>query len=119
MRCLLSGMVVAALATGCTGMDRNIEDQVTIEQGVYGLLIAGCDSGSCHDRPAANEDVIVYVPGDDDVASTSNGDGVYQFALPPGDYTLCTYSCVPVTVPTGTVRYDWTSGPGGGHWDPQ
>ena len=23
-----------------------------------------------------------------------------------------------ITIPTGTVRYDWTSGPGGGHWEP-
>ena len=39
--------------------------------------------------------------------------------LPAGDYKLCTSSCTTVTVPDGVVRYDWTSGPGGGNWHGQ
>jgi hypothetical protein len=112
MRCLLSGVVIAGVATGCGGLDRDIEDQITIDQGVYGLLLAD------DQRPAVNVEVVVYAPGSDDAEGTSDGDGVYQFAVPPGDYTLCTSSCVPVSVPAGTVRYDWTSGPGGGSWEP-
>lgn len=116
MRFWLMALVVGA---GCTGVDRDIEDQITIEQGVYGLLIAGCDTGGCQDQPAAHAEVVVHIPGEDDREVMSDGDGVYQIDLPAGDYTLCTSSCTPVTVPAGTVRYDWTSGPGGGHWEPQ
>lgn len=104
---------------GCGGVDRNIEDQITIDQGVYGLLIAGCDTSGCNDQPAANADVAVYVPGGEELIVTSDGDGVYEIDLPAGDYTLCTYSCTAVSVPFGTVRYDWTSGPGGGQWEPR
>lgn len=106
------------LGAGC-GVDRDIEDQITIDQGVYGLLIKGCDQSGCNDQPAANEEVTVYIPGQDDERVMSDGDGVYQVDLPAGDYTLCTSSCTPITVPYGRIRYDWTSGPGGGHWEPQ
>lgn len=119
MRCWLSTVAVAVLATGCGGVDRNIEDQITIEQGVYGLLIAGCDTSNCRDQPAAHAEVNVYVPGDDPVRVASDADGVYQISLPPGDYTMCTETCTPLTIPAGTIRYDWTSGPGGGNWEPQ
>ena len=103
----------------CVGVDRNIEDQITIEQGVYGLLIAGCDTSGCQDQPAAGELVAVFAAGSDGAFSKvkADGDGVYQIDLPGGDYTLCTYSCVDVTVPAHSkIRYDWTSGPGGGRW---
>ena len=103
----------------CGGLDHNIEDRVTIEQGVYGLLISGCDTSGCQDQPAAGELVTVFAAGADGVLSrvTSDDDGIYQINLVAGDYTLCTYSCVSVTVPAhGKIRYDWTSGPGGGRW---
>lgn len=115
MRLCLMALVVA----GCGGFDRDIEDQITIDQGIYGLLISGCDTAGCNDQPAAHEEVVVYVPGYEDQSVMSDGNGVYEIVLPVGDYTLCTSSCTAVTVPTGTVRYDWTSGPGGGHWAPQ
>lgn len=112
--------LIALLAVGCGGgVDQHIEDQITIEQGVYGLLISGCDTSGCLDQPAANEEVIVYAPGSSETTVMSDTDGVYEIDLPAGDYTLCTYSCTPVTVPQGKVRYDWISGPGGGHWQPQ
>lgn len=113
-------VLLTLLAVGCTGVDRNIEDQITIEQGVYGLLISGCDTSGCQDQPDAGEQVMVYVAGENHVHAmvTSDHGGVYQIDLAPGDYTLCTYNCTPITVPAqSTVRYDWTSGPGGGHWD--
>ena len=114
-------LIVVAFAGlgGCASLDQNIEDQITIEQGVYGLLISGCDTGGCQDRPAAGEHVIVYSPGANGPYSqvTSDDDGVYQINLVAGDYTLCTYSCVQISVPDhDRVRYDWTSGPGGGLW---
>ncbi len=108
------------LALGaCGGLDHDIEDRITIEQGVYGLLISGCDTSGCQDRPAAQEHVIVYAPGAKGPYSqvTSDDAGVYQINLLAGDYTLCVYSCTEITVPDhDRVRYDWTSGPGGGLW---
>jgi hypothetical protein len=112
-------LITALLAVGCGGgVDEHIEDQITIEQGVYGLLIAGCDTTGCQDQPAAGEQVVVFTAGSGDQTVVSDGDGVYEILLPAGDYTLCTSSCTPVTVPYGTIRYDWKSGPGGGHWQP-
>ncbi|HUS28717.1 MAG TPA: hypothetical protein VMZ53_09410 [Kofleriaceae bacterium] len=111
----------ALVLVGCgDGVDRDIEGQITIDQGVYGLLISGCDTSDCQDRPAAGEHVMVYSPGLNTVYATGMSDrsGVYQLDLEPGDYTLCTYACTPITVPASDrVRYDWTSGPGGGHWE--
>jgi hypothetical protein len=114
MRYLLFALVVA----GC-GIDRNIESKITIRQGVYGLLVRGCDTSGCQDQPDGGEHVIVYSPGVTSAfaTTTSDADGVFQIDLPPGDYTLCTYSCTPIAVAAhATVRYDWTSGPGGGQW---
>jgi hypothetical protein len=111
-------VVVLALVSAC-GLDRNIENKVTIDQGVYGLLIEGCDTSGCQDQPAAGTEVLVYAAGQNGAAATttSDTDGVYQIPLPPGDYMLCTYNCTTITVPDAArVRYDWTSGQGGGDW---
>jgi hypothetical protein len=118
MRSLVVALLMAPLV-GCVGVDRDIEDQITIDQGVYGLLVSGCKTSGCNAQPAANEAVVVYVPGADNVRVMSDGDGVYEIDLPAGDYTLCTSSCTPITVPAGIVRYDWTSGPEGGKWQGQ
>jgi hypothetical protein len=115
LRFFLAMLAVSA----CGSVDHDIEDQITIDQGVYGLLISGCEMDGCQDQPAVGEYVVVFSAGADGVFSkvTSNDDGVYQINLVAGNYTLCTYSCTTVTVPAhGKVRYDWTSGPGGGHW---
>jgi len=112
-------VLLAVLAGACGGVDRSIEDQITIQQGVYGLLISGCDTSGCEDQPASGEQVLVYAAGENGAYSTvtSDDNGVYQIDLPANDYTLCTYSCTPLTVPANhKVRYDWTSGPGGGSW---
>ena len=111
----------ALFLLGCgDGVDRDIEGQITIDQGVYGLLISGCDTSDCQDKPAAGEMVMVYSPGQNVVHASVRSDrtGVYQIDLEPGDYTLCTYACTPLTVHAADrVRYDWISGPGGGHWE--
>jgi hypothetical protein len=111
MRSLLCGLLL--LASAC-GLDRNIDRKVTIHQGVYGLLV------DAQDQPALNVAVFVYAAGHvgAPAMTTSDRDGVYQIALPPGDYTLCTMGCTVIAVPaSGKVRYDWTGGPAGGHWD--
>ncbi len=114
MRYLLFVLVLG----GC-GLDRNIEGKVTIDQGVYGLLVQGCDTSGCQDQPAGGEHVTVYAASGNGAFATadSDSDGIYQISLPGGDYALCTYSCTQISVPAAaTVRYDWTSGPGGGNW---
>jgi hypothetical protein len=102
---------------GC-GLDRNIDGKVTIDQGVYGQLVQSCDAADCQDQPATGEHVVVYAASQSQAyASTdTDGDGFYQIMLPAGNYTLCTYSCTAIAV-AGVVRYDWTSGPGGGKWE--
>jgi hypothetical protein len=112
--------VLLALAVCGCGLDRNIDGKVTIEQGVYGQLVSGCDSSGCQDQPASGEHVVVYAASQSATfaSADADGDGFYQIALPAGDYTLCTYSCTEISVPDrSTVRYDWTSGPGGGKWE--
>jgi hypothetical protein len=112
-------VLFALVLFGC-GLDRNIEGRVTIQQGVYGQLVQGCDSSGCQDQPAAGEHVVVYAASQSSVyaSADADGDGFYQVELPAGDYTLCTYSCTEISVPDhALVRYDWTSGPGGGRWE--
>jgi hypothetical protein len=110
--------LIALVVTACGGVDSNIEDQIDIDQGVYGLLISGCDTAGCRDQPATGEQVLVYAPGEASVhaRTSSDDDGIYQIDLDVGNYTLCTASCIAITVPFGVVRHDWTSGPGGGRW---
>ncbi len=116
---MLRYLLTVAVLGACGSVDTDIEDQITIEQGVYGLLISGCDTAGCKDQPAAGEVVVVYSAGAKTAFTrvTSGKDGVYEINLVGGDYTLCTYSCVAVTVPSNDkVRVDWVSGPGGGQW---
>ena len=105
------------LVCGC-GLDRDIEGKVTIQQGVYGQLVDGCDTSGCQDQPASGETVTVYAASasHEYATASADGDGFYEIRLDTGDYTICTYACTEVTVPSGVVRYDWTSGPGGGEW---
>ncbi|HEY5926914.1 MAG TPA: hypothetical protein VIV11_34745 [Kofleriaceae bacterium] len=118
---MLRYLLMVAVLGACGGsVDTDIEDQITIEQGIYGLLISGCDTSGCQDQPAAGEHVIVYAAGSKTgpfVQAVSDNNGVYQINLVAGDYTLCTYSCTEASVPAnGKIRFDWISGPGGGHW---
>jgi|SRR5678815_1090531 len=104
--------LIALLVAGCGSGESDIEGQITIDEGVYGLLLAD-------GQPAANRQLIVYAPGENLIhtRATSNIDGVYQIELTAGDFALCADSCTAVTVrELDLVRYDWTSGPGGGFW---
>jgi hypothetical protein len=116
---MLRYLLMVSVLGACGSVDTDIEDQITIDQGVYGLLISDCDTSGCQDQPASGEHVVVYAAGVNGPFSqgTSDNKGVYQINLVAGDYTLCTYSCTTITVPTNNkIRYDWVSGPGGGSW---
>lgn len=111
-------LLVAALAS--CGIDRDIEKDITIDRGVYGLLVRGCDTSGCKDQVDDHEAVTIMKIGQPGTLQTvmSDGNGVYQVSLPADTYQVCTYNCVTIDVPDhGTVRADWTSGPGGGDWD--
>lgn len=94
------------------------EAAVTIDQGVYGLTIAGCDTGNCSDSPAEDSPVSVEPAGGGaPITTKSDGDGFFEVALAPGDYRVCVYSCTPITITDGVrIRRDFVSGPGGGIW---
>jgi hypothetical protein len=116
---MLRYLLMVTLVGACGSVDTDIEDQITIEQGLYGLLISGCDTAGCVDQPAAHELVVVYSAGANGPFAQvkSSTDGVYQMNLAAGDYVLCTYSCTEATVRANEkIRYDWVSGPGGGQW---
>jgi len=105
------------------GVDTDIESRVTIDQGVYGLLLEGCDAGSCRIQIGSGIGITVEQPppngtlhGPSLDATTSDDRGFYQFDLPAGTYQLCTTACTLIDVPDGLVRYDWISGDRGGEW---
>jgi hypothetical protein len=115
-------LCVVALAA-CGGVDTDIENRVTIDQGVYGLLLRGCDGGACRIQLGNGIGITVELPppagsihGASLDATTSDDRGVYQFELPAGTYQLCTTACTAIDIPEGRARYDWISGDVGGEW---
>lgn len=94
------------------------EEVVSIDRGVYGLTISGCDTSGCEDE--RYEHALVYATPagtTESVMTKSDGDGFFELALPPGTYELCVFSCTTITIGLGQrVRRDFISGPGGGIW---
>jgi hypothetical protein len=108
--------VLAALAA-CTSLaDPDVE--VTIQQGVYGLTISGCDVGDCKDSPYEHAPItITAIDGSAPISLESDGAGFFEISLEPGDYELCVHSCTTISIAEGArVRRDFISGPGGGIW---
>lgn len=108
--------MIAALPACATLADA--DEEVTIEQGVYGLTISGCDVGDCNDSPYEHAPLTI-TPSDGGAAVRfeSGGDGFFERALEPGDYQLCVHGCTAITIGAGErVRRDFVSGPGGGIW---
>jgi hypothetical protein len=109
-------LLLAISAAAC--VDQNPDDVVSIDRGVYGLTISGCDTSGCEDE--RYEHALVYatpIGTTDTVTVQSDGDGFFEIALPPGTYELCVFSCTTVTIADGErVRRDFISGPGGGIW---
>jgi hypothetical protein len=94
------------------------EAEVSIEQGVYGLTISGCDTSNCQDD-AYSHALLYATPaaGGGAVMVKSDGDGFFEMSLPAGDYRLCVHACVTISVAEGgRLRRDFIAGPGGGIW---
>lgn len=104
------------------------EPQPTITQGVYGVLIAGCDTSGCDSERIEGQAVHLLTESPDPmtgmagtpIASNTTDDiGMYEIKIDPGDYFLYMHANVGwtnVTIPSGLIRCDWISGPGGGNW---
>lgn len=114
-----------------------IEGRTTIQRGVYGQLLNGCDTEDCTVSYAVGMELRVYDANPTSAAgpqyqgiydsgttlapikrTTSGTEGFYEIALTPGTYYLCTNSCAQVVLSAAEprIRRDWASGPGGGNW---
>jgi hypothetical protein len=135
---LMMTVLLGAAACGTTEeLNRCIDDRVTIQHGVYGQLINGCDTEDCTASYAVGMELRVYdadpTPvngtqgqGTYDTGTTltpikrtsAGAEGFYEIALAPATYYLCTNSCAQLVLlaSASRVRLDWASGPGGGYW---
>jgi hypothetical protein len=112
----LACFALAAL-TACTSL-ADPDEEVTIQQGVYGLTISGCDVGNCDDSPYEHAPITITPSnGSAPISLESDGAGFFESSLEPGDYELCVHSCTTITIAEGArVRRDFVAGPGGGIW---
>lgn len=127
MRYLLALAVLASF-TACFDdrLDRCEDDEVTLTQGVFGKLVGGCDTTGCSERLLADAEIAVFTAGHAEGAApvamaTSNTRGMFVIEVPVGNYDVCIYttSCVTIAITQNeTRRYDFTSGVGGGQWEP-
>jgi hypothetical protein len=112
----MKSFLLLPLLVACAATDP--EEVVSIDQGVYGLTISGCDTSDCED--GRYEHALVYATpagAADYLMTKSDGDGFFELALPAGTYEICVHACIDVTVGDGErVRRDFISGPGGGIW---
>lgn len=116
----LALVLFAVSASACTTTDLiDPEEVVTIQQGLYGLTISGCDTTGCEDSAYDQAPITVTTVGAASplITTTSDDDGFFELALPPGTYELCVHSCITIAVASAErVRLDFVSGPGGGIW---
>jgi hypothetical protein len=109
--------LLLAGASACTSV-ADADEQVTIQQGVYGLTVSGCDVGNCEDSPYQHAPITI-TPSDGAAPMHLESDdgGFFEQPLEPGDYELCVHSCTTITIVEGSrVRRDFEAGPGGGVW---
>ena len=113
---------------GCTsGVDRNIEPHITLDQGVYGQVTSVSDT----EQPTttfAGAIITAYDVSSHVMRASTVSDqrGIYQLELVPNSYVLCTGSCTPdlidgrccvnTDVLPGRQRHDWEATNGGGWW---
>ena len=115
--CVLFAMWVGLAA--CGGEDLVDPDElVTIQQGVYGITISGCDTTGCTESAYEGAPLMVTPTGGAaPITMTSDADGFFELELDAGTYELCVHSCIDIEIVAGMrLRRDFVSGPGGGSW---
>ena len=123
-------IVALTMAVGCAEQLIDPDEEVTIEQGIYGLTTRSDDTGGDPDtRPNPGFAIEVFLdtqstnPDDGEtpyVQTTSNEDGFYQLELIEGDYFVCSAFRRCVTLQLGTdqlVRLNYNFGLDYG-WNP-
>jgi hypothetical protein len=118
VKTLFSTFACAVLLAGCSE-----DPKPTITQGVWGLIVAGCDTGGCDSNPIEGATVdAAPIMGTMGMGGSSKTDaeGMYQIELSPGQYQLTLVGMsvaeTDVTIGTGLMECTWLSGPGGGNW---
>ncbi len=123
----LPSLALAAVL-GCDhqggGIDRHVEDLVTIDQGIYGQVTSVNDVGAPDTAYVPAFPVSVFPVPDgivlgSPIASAETGPdrGFYQVALDAGDWVVCDWArrCVTASVgPAQRLRLDYEIGPGPG-----
>ena len=121
---------------GCGTLDPDIEDLVTIDAGVYGQLVRGCDTSGCSDSYVPSGVLVGLFDVDPQADRTApptltavvGERGFYEISVGAGVHWLLVdavdgpgidrgTSAAEVTLTDGALeRWDWGSGPGGGFW---
>jgi hypothetical protein len=125
--------LVLALA-GCNSdpIDRDIDNEVTIENGIYGQLSVAENHFGQSAGVLENVRVTTYTsdsPPMVDENTTTDARGFYQIDTGPGAFAMCAASgspaqgtsnpgpCTSIDIPdSGNVRRDWVQNLDGGHW---
>lgn len=122
--------------TACAAQPTDTITPPTIQQGVFGQIINGCDTPDCKSTPSVGSfvDVFATTPTLGVVASgaesntVSDQHGSYELALAAGSHVICIgdepegggfvpRSCTTFSVTDQTVvRLDYAYGPSGGRW---
>ena len=113
-------MALACFALGCS----DESSTPTITQGVWGWIVAGCDTEDC-DSSRVEGATVAAAPIDATSgpggSSITDENGMYQITLTPGKYRLSrpgvSVATTDVTIKTGLTQCTWISGPGGGNWE--
>ncbi|HEV7557483.1 MAG TPA: hypothetical protein VGO00_18595 [Kofleriaceae bacterium] len=121
------------LLTACDGdpIDRNIDGEVTIDNGVYGQVSVAADHVGNTAMVLDNLHVTAYTadsPPKVLMSTSSDEHGFFQIQTGPGTFPICTASATPsngtsnpgpctlVTVDSGNTRRDWVQNSKGGTW---
>jgi len=128
---VLSVPLLAVAACDDDPIDRDIEGEVTIENGVYGQLSTQQDhvGTSAHVLPDVRVTAYAGSPVTIVEMAITDDRGFFQMETGPGDFAMCTNMATPaqgtsnpgpctiVTVrDSGNVRRDWVQNLSGGNW---
>ena len=98
-----------------TKINKDIEDKISIKQGIYGLTYSVNDAGNTNEKIISDFRVIIKQGLDVDTVR-SDWRGIYQTNLNPGEYEICTSfgRCTTISLGNEIMRcdYEFSVGPG-------